>query len=195
MANIEVLELDNEPTADEYKELIGDVKVSTVRLIELVKGLLSLNNILDESQFQSLDVREVIEPALYELQELIKQKSVEVVISGDCRIKGDKALLERAFFNLIHNAVRYNNENGKIKITLASDSIIIEDNGIGIPTENLEQIFEPFYCVDKSRSKKLGGHGLGMTIAKNIFHKHGIEICIFSEVGVGTKIIVKLQII
>jgi signal transduction histidine kinase len=195
MANIEVLELDDEPTVNEYKELIDDVKVSTERLIELVKGLLSLNSILDESQFQPFDARVVIEPVLGELQGLITQKGVGVIISGQCRIKGDKALLERAFFNLIHNAVRYNNDNGDVKIILASDSIIIEDNGLGIPADSLEQIFEPFYCVDKSRSKKLGGHGLGMTIAKNIFDKHEIEVCIFSEVGEGTKIILKPQII
>ena len=191
MAHIGVLELDDEPTADEYKEVVGIVKISTQRLIELVKGLLSLNSILDEAQFQSVNVRRTVEMIIDELQEMITKKNINIAVSGEYRLNGDKALLERAFFNLIHNAVRYNNDKGEVKITLAPDNIIIEDNGVGIPAENLEQIFEPFYCVDKSRSKKLGGHGLGMTIAKNIFDKHEIELNIFSEAGKGTKIILR----
>ena len=191
MAHIGVLELDDEPTADEYKEVVGIVKISTQRLIELVKGLLSLNSILDEAQFQSVNVRRTVEMIIDELQEMITKKDINIAVSGECRLNGDKALLERAFINLIHNAVRYNNDQGEVKITLAPDHIIIEDNGVGIPAENLEQIFEPFYCVDKSRSKKLGGHGLGMTIAKNIFDKHEIELDIYSEAGKGTKIILR----
>jgi len=110
---------------------------------------------------------------------------------GDCHITGDRTLLERAFFNLVHNAVRYNVDNGIVKVRLTENNIIIEDSGVGITTENVKHIFEPFYCVDKSRSKKLGGNGLGMAIAKNIFDSHNIEISIFSEPGEGTQIILK----
>jgi len=189
MANIEVLELDDEPTTEDYREVVDIVKISTKRLIELVRGLLSLNSILDETQWQSFDVKPILETVVGELQETVTQKGLNIVILGECRLKGDKTLLERAFFNLIHNAVRYNNDKGEVKISLDSDSIIIEDNGMGIPAESIEQLFEPFYCVDKSRSKKLGGHGLGLTIAKNIFDKHHMKINVLSEVGKGTKII------
>jgi signal transduction histidine kinase len=193
MANIEVLELDEKPTNDEYRELIDIVRVSTQRLIELVKGLLSLNSYIDETQYQSFYVKRPIEMMIDDLHEMIMQKNVDVVITGECELKGDKALIERALFNLIHNAVRYSIDQGKVAITLSTNDIVIEDNGVGIPADCLEEIFQPFFCVDKSRSKKLGGHGLGMTIAKNVFDKHHMEICVFSEVGEGTKIILRKQ--
>jgi signal transduction histidine kinase len=193
MANIDVLELDKEPTSDEYRELIDIIRISTERLIELVKGLLSLNTVMDESQCQLVNIKQAIEIIIADLHEMISQKNINVVITGECEIKGDKALLERALLNLIHNAVRYNIKSGNVTITLSSDTIVIEDNGVGIPSDCLEHIFEPFYCVDKSRSKKLGGHGLGMTIAKSILDKHNIDICVFSEVSKGTRIIMKKQ--
>ena len=62
---------------------------------------------------------------------------------------------------------------------------------MGIPEENFPHLFEPFYCVDKSRSKHLGGHGLGLTIAKSVFDKHQIDISISSELNNGTKIVLK----
>lgn len=188
-ASVEVLQLEEKPTEDSYIEVIEIVKDSTERLIGLVEGLLSLNSAVDEQQWQTFNVREIFEIIFNELETDITRKTLNVSISGDCFIKGNKTLLERAFFNLVHNAVRYNIENGKVSITLANGNIIIEDSGVGIPKEHLTNIFEPFYCVDKSRSKKLGGYGLGMSIAKSIFDRHDIKIRIYSEPGNGTKII------
>jgi len=193
MTNIEVLQLDDEPSMDEYKEVVGVVKDNTARLIDLVEGLLSANNAIDETRWQTFNVSEVFETIINNLNDDIERKHLNVDLSGECHIRGDKVLLERAFQNLVHNAVRYNIENGTIEISLENDEISIEDSGIGIPKENLENIFEPFYCVDNSRSKNLGGHGLGMTIAKNIFDMHRIKICVSSEAGKGTKIILKLN--
>ena len=192
MTNIEVLQLDEEPTTDEYKEVVDAVKTSTQRLIELVKGLLSLNSVFDKTECKPINVRRMIEMITLELQEQIVEKGLCITISGDCQLLGNQSLLERAFFNLIHNAVRYNNENGQINVNLMPDCISIEDSGIGIPEGSFEQIFEPFYCVDNSRSKELGGHGLGLAIAKNIFDKHDIKISVTSELGKGTKIILRV---
>ena len=189
-ANIDVLQLNDEPTTQEYKESIDIMKDSTERLIELVEGLLSLNSVTDKMKWQIFSGKDVFESIIHELKYDIAQKDLEVDISGDCDIKGDKTLLERAFFNLVHNAVRYNVRGGLVKINLLESGITIEDSGVGIPAEHLSHIFEPFYCIDKSRSKKLGGNGLGMAITKNIFDKHGMEIRISSEPGQGTKITV-----
>ena len=193
MTNIDVLQLDDEPSAEEYKEVVGVVKDSTLRLIELVEGLLSINNTVDETRWQTFDVADVIRQITADLDGEIQLKQIKVDLFGKCKLKGDKALLERAFHNLVHNAVRYNVHGGSIKIHLEENAISIEDSGIGIAKENLERIFEPFYCVDNSRSKKLGGHGLGMTIAKNIFDMHDIKISVYSELGTGTKIILKTK--
>jgi len=191
-ANIEVLQMDAEPSIEEYREVVGVVKDSTERLIALVEGLLFLDN-RAEDRAQLFSGREVFEKILDELREDILQKNLSVSIEGDCHIRGDKALLERAFSNLVHNAVRYNVESGAVAISLSAGNIAIEDSGIGIPVEHLAHIFEPFYCVDQSRSKHLGGHGLGLAIAKNIFDKHHMELQVFSERKEGTTIVLNLS--
>jgi signal transduction histidine kinase len=187
-ANIEVLRIDDEPTASDYKVVVDIVSDSTERLIAIVEGLLHLNSKIDESDWQIFYSKAFFEKIIDELKEDIIQKGLIVTVSGDCHIKGDKALLERAFSNLVHNAVRYNVDNGTVSINLTDGSIVIEDSGVGIPAEDLEHIFEPFYVVDKSRTKSLGGHGLGMAIAKNIFDSHSMEIQIQSELEKGTVI-------
>jgi signal transduction histidine kinase len=118
----------------------------------------------------------------------IKTKNLDVQLVGNCELTGDSILLERALLNLVHNAVRYNVEAGKITIELSHDEITITDTGVGMNEKDLQHIFEPFYCADKSRSKKLGGNGLGMSIVKTIFDRHNIQIKITSEVNVGTTI-------
>ena len=188
MANIDVLQMDEQPTNEDYREIIKIVRISTKRLIDLVGGLLSLNSLIDESNCESIDCRKIFENIAADMSEMIDEKRLRFDIFGDCRINGDKNLLERAFANLVQNAVRYNTEEGTVQITLGVNDIVIEDSGIGIPEESLDLIFEPFYCVDKSRSKKSGGNGLGMAIAKNIFDKHNIKIKITSNAGQGTKI-------
>lgn len=191
-ANIEVLQMDAEPSVKEYKEVVDIVKDSTEGLISLTERLLSLNSIDGEITWQSFDGKAVFERIVYALREDIIRLNLNVSIEGECRLRGDKALLERAFFNLVHNAIRYNVDGGSVKARLEESSIIIEDSGVGIPREHMQHLFEPFYCVDKSRSKKLGGHGLGMTIAKSIFDKHDIEIFIFSEPGSGTRVFLSM---
>lgn len=188
-SNIDVLELDDEPSSEEYKEVISVVKNSTERLINLVEGLLSINSVIDETRTCQFSSRDVFQTITRDLKKEIELKELIVSISGDCTLRGDKVLIERAFSNLVHNAVRYNVEKGEVKIYLTNESITIEDTGIGIPDWGLEHIFETFYCVDTSRSKSLGGNGLGMSIVKNIFDIHNIKVTISSKVGVGTKII------
>ena len=191
-ASIEVLRLDDKPTVNDYEEMAEIVDVGTERLIELVEGLLSLNSASEKIKWQNFSVKEVFDNILNELSEEIKLKNLSASVSGDCRIKGDKILLGLAFFNLTHNAVRYNVVNGNVGIKLSDSSIVIEDSGMGIPAEHLPHIFEPFYCVDNSRSKKLGGHGLGMAIAKNILDSHEMKIHIESEPGKGTTVYVSI---
>ncbi|MCL2568172.1 MAG: HAMP domain-containing histidine kinase [Oscillospiraceae bacterium] len=189
-ANIEVLQMDTEPSIEEYREVVGVVKDSTERLIALVEGLLFLDNRTDD-RAQLFSSRDVFEKILDDLQEDIVRKNLDISIEGDCQIRGDRALLERAFSNLVHNAIRYNVDGGTVKVRLAAEGITIADSGVGIPAAHLAHIFEPFYCVDQSRSKDLGGHGLGLAIAKNIFDKHHIAIQVSSACGKGTTIVLQ----
>ena len=189
-ANIEVLKLDDEPTLAEYQEVLDTVAADTEQLIDLVEGLLSFNNEAKTNKAEIVDIRLLFDGMLEKIRTEIDIKQLQVIITGQGEWQGDKRLLEQAFFNLIQNAVRYNIVGGELKITVSDQRIIIDDTGIGIPFQDLKQIFNPFYCADASRSKELGGHGLGLAITKNIFDKHGMDIQIFSQVGKGTKVLI-----
>jgi len=191
-ANMEALKMDDNPTVDDYEEVFVEVKNNTERMIKLVEGLLEMGKSPDETEMTTFQVADIFEGIFCDLEELIFSKHLNVQTIGNLRIKGQKTLLEQAFFNLIHNAVRYNVEDGSITVTLLENQIIIEDTGIGIPPESLGQLFDPFYCVDKSRSKKLGGNGLGLTITKNILDANQMSINVTSEVGVGTLITIRI---
>ena len=91
--------------------------------------------------------------------------------------------------NLIQNAIRYNNPGGKVEVVVTANPeacLIVKDNGIGIPKEDQQRIFERFYRVDKSRSKETGGTGLGLSIVKHVVEIHNAKIELESEPGLGT---------
>ncbi|MCL2198827.1 MAG: HAMP domain-containing histidine kinase [Defluviitaleaceae bacterium] len=192
LTNIEVLQMDERPSQEEYKEVIDTIKANTEHLIKFVDGLLLINAVADEADWQSFNGRAVFEKIVKELVTEAEKKKLCVEIVGDCRIRGDEVLLTRAFQNLVHNAVRYNVEGGMVKIILSEESISIEDSGVGIPEDALKNIFEPLFCVDKARSKKLGGHGLGLAITKSILEKSHVKINITSKLDAGTKILLEL---
>jgi len=190
LTNIEVMQMDDTPNIKDYEEVIRITKENTERLTVLVQELLHFNSELDEGSFENIKTDLLFEKIVTDLSAHIREKNIAATIEGSTIINGDKNLLERAFFNIMQNAVKYNKENGEIKIISSDDTITIEDTGIGIPAVSIPQIFDPFYCVDKSRSRQLGGNGLGLSIAKHIFDKHGMEIIVSSQPEAGTKIII-----
>jgi len=190
--HMQVLEMDDDPTADDYKEVFVEVKSSTKRMIQLVEGLLAMGKSHSEADMTMFQGREIFEGIFNDLADTIHAKHLKIQTIGHIAIEGDKTLLAQAFFNLIHNAVRYNIEGGSIIVTLSVNQITIKDTGIGIPAESLDLLFDPFYCVDKSRSKKLGGNGLGLAITKNILDAHDMRIDIASEVGAGTCVTIHI---
>jgi len=92
--------------------------------------------------------------------------------------------------NLIDNAVKYTDENGKVSITVSEEKefikIYVNDNGIGISEKDLPRVFERFYCVDKARSRKSGGTGLGLSIVKHVVEGHGGKVTVKSVLGQGS---------
>lgn len=109
-------------------------------------------------------------------------------------------MLEQALINLLDNAVKYASENGFVRIGIRPAvkerhiCIFVEDNGIGIPSADLERIFERFYRVDQSRSRAMGGTGLGLAIVRHIVEAHGEQIRVESKPGEGTTFTVDLQL-
>ncbi|WP_199613550.1 sensor histidine kinase [Paenibacillus alkalitolerans] len=197
IANIEVLQLDENPTVQEYKEVLEDTLANAQRLSTLVHDLLKMNTAFNADHFVNIDVKEMFDVIILALSESSKDKNIRVEnnISG-IMLSGEKSLLQRAFFNLVQNAMKYNKRNGEVVITAAQNddvvTVTIEDTGIGIPEDELEHIFEPFYRVDTSRSRELGGSGLGLSIVKTIIEKHNGNILIESEVGNFSKVTVML---
>lgn len=125
------------------------------------------------------------------------EKGVKIIITGDdAEVYGNESYLGELFSNLIDNAVKYNNQGGEVAVYVADGeknaTIIVEDNGIGIPKEHHERIFERFYRVDKSRSKQTGGTGLGLSIVKHIVLYHKGTVLLDSTPGIGTKIVITL---
>ena len=124
-------------------------------------------------------------------------KGVTVQVEGDIAvIDGNKSYLSELVLNLTDNAIKYNNNGGNVKITVNNFDdkvvLIVKDNGIGIPKEHQERIFERFYRVDKSRSKQTGGTGLGLSIVKHIVYYHNGKISLISDENNGTEITVVL---
>ncbi|WP_152398704.1 sensor histidine kinase [Paenibacillus cellulositrophicus] len=197
IANIEVLQLDEKPTVQEYKEVLEDAFANAQRMITLVNDLLKLNSAFHADRCVRFNVKEMFHSLISALSESCTLHNIRIDNKlPDIMAFGEQALLQRAFFNLVENAVKYNKRNGEVVVTSAQhddfDVIIIRDTGIGIPEDELENIFEPLYRVDTSRSRELGGSGLGLSIVKTIIEKHNGNVFIQSEIGSFSEVTVML---
>lgn len=111
---------------------------------------------------------------------------------GDVEMMGNDTLIYRAIYNLIENAIKYNHQGGAVSVEIkrqdAFAKIIVADTGMGIAPEDWEQIFEPFFRVDKSRSRAMGGAGLGLALVREIARQHGGNVSILQSSAQGTQI-------
>ncbi len=135
----------------------------------------------------------MVEECVDELSVNAKQRGVGISFEGTSKIVwGNKEMLKELIENLTQNAIRYNNEGGKVSVSVNERDgracLVVKDNGIGIPASEQQRIFERFYRVDKSRSKETGGTGLGLAIVKHIVELHDARIELDSAPGVGTTI-------
>ena len=189
-ANIEVLQLDEHPSEMEYRDTIEVTRRNTDRLIQLVDGLLAMNARQREDNLEPISLHKLTGEITAELSPLILEK--ELRVSGDCKgtVRGDYALLYRALFNLVENAVKYNRQGGEIQINSSQQEdrllLTVADTGLGIPEDEADLIFDPFYRVDKSRSRKVGGSGLGLAIVKNIVERYGGSIRFYPNEQMGS---------
>ena len=120
-------------------------------------------------------VNEILEDLKAKIAE--KNQSLEIIFDNkNMYIEADIALMKQCLFNIINNAVRYSKNGAKIEIKQNDKILRVKNYGVGISADNLEKIFEAFYCVDKSRSKKIGGSGLELAITKEIVERHGFFI-------------------
>lgn len=197
-SSIQVLSLDDCPTIEDYQECTQSVAQSVDDLIEIVNQLLLLKN-TDEFEMQATNVRTVLEECISECRFNFKEQQVPIFLqSEDVFLQTNPALLATVLRNLLSNAMKYNKPDGTIYIDANTQDqvlyIAIRDTGIGICKEHLHNVFEPFYREDTSRSKKIPGNGLGLSIVKSIVDKLGGEIEVSSELGVGTIFTMKFPL-
>lgn len=196
---VDVFKKRNNHTKEEYDNLIKIIEKHTDRLSDIVKNLLDISNMEDIYLNDSIDLKTLIEDIYSDLSRQAKAKEITLTIDGESSIiLGNYDLIRSAFFNLIENGIKYNNIHGNVntKITELNDYIEIEisDTGIGIPDDMKDSVFEPFFCVDKSRSRQIGGAGIGLSIVKKVIKKHNGKILIRNNKdSVGISVIIKLN--
>lgn len=170
----------------------------------LVKDLVTLSQMETgaiKMNIERVNLRALTEDILDRLEKIAQDRKVSFKIKPDklteVWVKADAQRIEQVMINLIENAIKYNNEGGKVIIYFDEDKkhygISVRDNGPGIPPEHLNRIFERFYRVEKSRSKERGGTGLGLAIVKHILNGHGSKIAVMSKLDKGTTFSFKLD--
>ena len=181
---------------EETIRFAGEIHKSAKRLLTLINDTIRLSQ-LDTSEqkviYEAIDLYKIAEDCVNMLKFSAENHGITISIHGtNAYLEGNKEMLEEVVYNLCDNAIRYNNEGGKVDVTVKPVKgkiyLCVEDNGIGISKEHHERIFERFYRVDKSRSKSTGGTGLGLAIVKHIIQQHGAHMELTSEKGKGTKI-------
>jgi two-component system phosphate regulon sensor histidine kinase PhoR len=165
------------------------------RMITLIDDIIKLSKLDEESmevEWEDVDLYELSHEIIDRLAMSAKKRSVQVELQGEPVVYyGVRQMLDEMIFNLCENAIKYNVPDGKVTIWVGNCpegiKVVVEDTGIGIPKDQQERVFERFYRVDKSHSKKTGGTGLGLSIVKHAAIYHHAQIHVDSEVGKGTR--------
>lgn len=192
-AQIELYEQEEHENVDrETAEMIAMMKEQTSRLSHLVKSLLDMSELQTIPRTDPVELQSLIEEVLADLSSLAEKNGVQLMQKkrDDLIYTGSDILLYRMLFNLTENAIRYNHPGGCVTLSAEENAdhnirITVADTGQGIPKEAQERIFQPFYRVDKSRSRAFGGVGLGLALVQKIAELHGgtIRIAESSEMG------------
>lgn len=166
------------------------------RLITLVEDIIKLSKLDEESvelEKEDVELYGLCREIVSRLAPQANARNVQMSVQGEPVVyRGIRQILDEMIYNICENAIKYNNEGGRVVVwcgkTLGGAKISVSDNGIGIPEEHLDRIFERFYRVDKSHSKERGGTGLGLSIVKHGAILHGAKVQVESNVGEGTRI-------
>lgn len=192
--------LQDSATAEHFLNVIND---ETDRMTRLVKDLLTLSQHDGgiKLNIEDISITDLTASCVERLKReaQLKNQELKLLVKQNMPIiKGDRHRIDQLLINIIGNAIKYTPERGKISVQLYCERdnavISVDDNGIGIPEQDLNRIFERFYRVDKARSRQMGGTGLGLAIAKEIAVLHGGNISAKSKLGKGTQISVEFPL-
>lgn len=186
-----------------YKEFMSDIIDEIDRESEIINDLLTLvktDRKDAEMTIKETDINNLLEVILKRVAPIADSRGIDITYESyrDVVAEIDEVKISLAFTNIIENAVKYNVDNGWVKVTLNADHkyfhIKVADSGVGIPDDCKEQVFERFFRVDKARSRDTGGTGLGLAITKNVIRMHKGTIKLYSESGEGTTFTIKIPI-
>lgn len=201
--NTSVLLSNTDDTIKNQMKWINYINSQTDRMSALINEMLTLSKLdIDENKLplSVVDVSSIMENIILMFDAIIYENNIELTtnIQKNSFINADKESIKKLFSILIDNAIKYNNENGKINIDLINEKnkvkITIKNTGYGIPKEDLDKIFERFYRVDSSRDRKTGGYGLGLSIANSIVKQHKGKIYAKSIENQETSFIIELPL-
>ena len=192
----------------EYDELVDTMETYIDRLSAIIANLLELTETSELGEVEDVSLDAVITTVVDDLESVAQNNMVNVQIDEQSMtqseaqtfiVKGNTNLLYRALYNLVENAIRYNNEEGSVNITLETKGqegvIIIADTGVGIAPEHRELVFEPFYRVNKSRSREFGGAGIGLSLVKTILKRHGASITVSENSPQGSVFTIRIPLV
>ncbi len=186
-----------------YREFLTDITDEIERENKIINDLLSLvklDKTAGDMNITAININELLEQILKRLRPIAKRRNIEMIYESFRPViaEADEVKLSLALSNLIENAIKYNIEDGWVRVSLNADHkyffIKISDSGIGIPEDAQDFIFERFYRVDKARSRESGGTGLGLAITKNVIQMHRGAIKVYSKEGEGTTFNVRIPL-
>ena len=194
----EVFDKNNTPNVEDYKETINMAKTQTDRLSHVIDILLEMTELQSTPKGDKISLAEITEEVICDLVSVAEKKNITLVQSeGESRLIGSDTLIYRAIYNLVENAIKYNKDYGNVTVSISEDrdfaKVIISDTGSGIDKDDWDKIFEPFFRVDKSRSRAMGGAGLGLALVKEIAARHGGGVRIVESSEKGSKIELSLS--
>ena len=217
--NLEVFEKKQEPEMVEYQQLFTMIKEQTARLSQLVGTLLDMTNLKSVPRTDHVSLEEIVDEVFCDLDPVAEKAGISIhfddsssqdwhtdvhtpdasALNNNIRnITGSYVLLYRAVYNLVENAIKYNRPNGSVTVSVKEKNgqamILVKDTGIGISPENQKKIFDPFFRVDKSRSRAMGGAGLGLALVDSIAREHGGSVKVLESNEKGSIIALMLPV-
>ena len=197
-AQLELFSAEHPDVRPETAKFLTLLREQTERLIQMTRTLLEMSNLRQVARNERIQLAPMIEEIFTDLAPLSDKRGVTLTAEGNGIMTGSDALIYRLIFNLTENAVKYNRQGGSVRVSVTQKPekllLRVSDTGCGIPKEYQCSIFQPFFRVDKSRSREYGGAGLGLSLVWEIADLHGGSVWVEESSDKGTTIAVELPI-
>ena len=197
-AQLELFSAEHPDVRPETAEFLTLLREQTERLTQMTKTLLEMSSLQQVARNERIQLAPMVEEIFTDLAPLTDKRGITLTAEGDGIMTGSDALIYRLIFNLTENAVKYNRPGGSVRVCVTQETekllIRVSDTGCGIPDEYQQSIFQPFFRVDKSRSREYGGAGLGLSLVWEIADLHGGSVWVEESSEKGTTIAVELPV-